>query len=268
MPLRINTNTPALAAQRALRSSNRELAARIERLASSLRVNRAADDAANLAISETVRANIGGLVQGVRNAEQAVNLTQVTEGTLNEVNSILVRMRELAVQASSSTLTDNNRAGLQAEFAQLSAEVDRLTQSTGSAGTTQTFQIGPNATDADRVEISLDALSASGPELNLGNASVATAQSGRTALSGLDQAISRVTAQRADIGALQNRLASSIRSGENALVNIQASESSIRDADIAEEATALARARILNRAATAVLAQANVLPQRVLSLLG
>ena len=130
MPLRVNTNITAITARRALGVNSRTLATRIERLSTGLRINRAADDAAGLTISEGMRAEIGGLTQGVRNAEQATNLSQVAEGALNQVSAILVRMRELAVQAASSTVNNTNRENLQAEFTQLVAEIDRVALST------------------------------------------------------------------------------------------------------------------------------------------
>ena len=126
MPLRVNHNITAITARRALGVNSRTLSTRIERLATGLRINRAADDAAGLAISEGMRAEIGGLTQAVRNAEQATNLTQVAEGALNEVSSMLIRMRELSVQAASSTINDSNRSNLQAEYTQLVAEIDRV----------------------------------------------------------------------------------------------------------------------------------------------
>ena len=266
MPLRINTNVPGLSAQRALRNSTRVIESQIRTLSSGLRINRASDDAALLAVSESLRADISGFATGVRNTEQATNLTQVREGSLNEVSGLLVRMRELAVQASSDTLTSENRSAGQAEFSQLAAEIDRLSQSAPAQGP-QSFQIGGNNTEADRVDIDLEDFSASGPAVNLGTTSIASTGNARQAISQLDQATNQVASQRADIGALQNRLAFSIRSNENALENAQASESTIRDADFAQEVTALTLARIRRQASTALLSQANLIPQRVLSFL-
>ena len=383
MSLRINNNITAMTARRALGVNSRTLATRIERLSTGLRINRAADDAAGLAISEGMRAEIGGLTQGVRNAEQATNLSQVAEGALNQVSAMLIRMRELAVQAASSTVNSNNRANLQAEFSQLIAEIDRVALSTSynntvlltgfgntvsaaastaltssattgvagvtlsgatagsyafldvnsndnqitigngvatqtidigsildndaiggvvatgttavanfdriglilnlddryrdgdldgltlliSQGTGGSFQVGPDNKVVDRIEFGLDDMRASGPELNLNTTSVATLLSARGTITILDLAIDRVASERADIGAIQNRLAFTVASANNAIENIQASESSIRDADIALEVSEFTRAQILTQAATAVLAQANALPQTALSLL-
>ena len=363
MPLRVNTNITAITARRALGVNSRTLATRIERLSTGLRINRAADDAAGLAISEGMRAEIGGLTQGVRNAEQATNLSQVAEGALNQVSAMLVRMRELAVQAASSTVNNTNRENLQAEFTQLVAEIDRVALATsynntvlltgfgntideatstaltasattgvsgvtlsgasastyvfidsdptdnqitvGNGVATQTidigsildndaiggvvatgttavanfdrlgvilnldsryrdgdldgqtivvengtggsFQVGPDNKVVDRIEFGLDDMRASGPELNLNVTSIATLESARSSIPLLDLAIERVASERADIGAIQNRLAFTVASANNAIENIQASESSIRDADVASEVSEFTRAQILTR---------------------
>jgi flagellin len=383
MPLRVNHNITAITARRALGVNSRTLSTRIERLATGLRINRAADDAAGLAIREGMRAEIGGLTQAVRNAEQATNLTQVAEGALNEVSSILIRMRELSVQAASSTINDSNRSNLQAEYTQLVAEIDRVANSTSynntvlltgfgntvsstqstvltasattgvrditvsgagggtysfidasstdrqitlgngvatqtidigsvldqdavggvvatgttavanfdrlgivltldqryrdgdldgqtiqiDAGTGGSFQVGPDNKVVDRIEFGMSDMRASGAELNLNVTSISSLVSAREAISFIDLAISRVANQRADIGAIQNRLAFTVSSANNAIENIQASESSIRDADVAEEISEFTRAQILTQAATSVLAQANAIPQSALSLL-
>ena len=385
MTLRVNNNIAALNSRRHLNSNNRVLNVRLERLASGLKLNRAADDAAGLSVREGMRAEISGLKVNVSNAEQATNLIQTAEGSLNEVNAILVRMRELAVQSSSSTVTDLNREAIQAEFTQLTSEIDRIAQATqynnqtlltgfgnaidatstaltasattgvtgiavsgASAGTytfadsgsdgeitlgngtvTQTiriatlldgsdvatgtqivanfdrigvqvtlagpevsdatgaytdgdlntqnivvnsgtggsFQVGPSDSAFNRIEVNVPDMSATGQTLNLTTAAVATISSSRTAITSIDQAITAVAQQRGDLGAFQNRLAFTIGYTENEIENIQASEASISDADIAAEVTSFTRAQILSQAATAMLAQANVLPQNALALL-
>lgn len=332
-----------------------------------------------------MRAEISGLKVNVSNAEQATNLIQVAEGSLNEVNAILVRMRELAVQSSSSTVTDLNRESIQAEFTQLTTEIDRIAQATqynnqtlltgfgnevdststaltasnntgvtgiavsgAAAGTyvfadsgsdgeitlgngtvTQTiriatlldgsdvatgsqivanfdrlgvqvtlagpsvsnatgaytdgdldtenivvteatggsFQVGPTDNAFNRIEVNVADMSATGTELNLTTAAVSTISSSRSAITAVDGAITAVAQQRGDLGAFQNRLAFAISYTENEIENIQASEASISDADIASEVTSFTRAQILSQAATAMLAQANVLPQNALALL-
>jgi len=265
----VNTNPSSNTAQRLLRLNAADLRARLERLSSGLRVNRAADDAAALAVSEGLRAELAGAGAGVRNAEMAVNQLRSAEGSLNETSGMLIRMRELAHQASNSTLSSSNRQAIQSEFNQLSAEVDRQAASAASAfpeGPVATIQVGGGTTEADRLEISVPEASAS--SLGIEGTSVSsTADAGR-ALTSIDQAISSVTAARGQLGAFENRLNSSIRSTENASENLLASESALRDADIAAESSALARAQTLTQANLAALRQANRLPGQTLNLLG
>ena len=436
MPLRVNNNIAAINSSRHLNANNRVLSTRLERLASGLKLNRASDDAAGLSVREGMRAEIGGLKQSVENSEHAPNLIQVAEGSLNEVNAILVRMRELAVQSSNSTVTDNNRASIQAEFTQLTEEIDRIAEATtynnqtlltgfgnnviaadttyaaddyevrngtknaddaragstalkdaadtgvtdvrisgaqigtytfvdfkhdqtaddgtvtpvnddiadgitvnthgeitlGNGTVTQTidlntmldgddvavettivanfdrlgiqvtlagemvdgdmtiaysdgdlngktivvddrtggsFQVGSTDNSFNVIEVGILDMMATGDVLNLGGSAVSVADisSARGAITSLDLAINKVADQRNDLGANQNRLAYAISWTENEIENIQASEATISDADIAEEVTAFTRAQILSQAATAMLAQANVLPQNALALL-
>ncbi len=399
MPLRVNNNIIALNTRRQLLINNRQLATRVERLSSGLRINRAADDAAGLSVSEGMRAEISGFRQAVKNAEHGTNLIQTAEGALNEVNAILIRMRELAVQSASSTLNDSNRTALNAEVVQLVTEIDRIASTTsyngvsllngfgntisqdlvassalasattgiidvsitsadagnyvfiddvatdnqitlgngvatqtidigpaldtdtavgglgvvatGSAivanfdrlgvqltlsgqrnstltspaidgyrdgeldgltltigsGTGGSFQIGPDDGAVHRLEVNITDMSATGVNLNLDGISISTLESSRGVISGIDLAIQKVASVRGDLGAIQNRLGYTIRSLENAVENVSASESSIRDADIAEEVSAFTRAQILVQSSTALLAQANAIPQNALSLL-
>ena len=397
MPLRVNNNITAINTRRQLLINNRELAVRIERLSSGLRINRAADDAAGLSVSEGMRAELVGFRQAVRNAEHGTNLLQTAEGALNEVSAILIRMRELAVQAASATLNDNNRSALNAETVQLVAEIDRIANSTsynnttllsgfgntvsldvtvstalasnttgaadvaitgaasgtytfidtdatdnqitlGNGVTTQTIdigpaldtdgavggvvatsssivanfdrlgvqltlagqrdagssipasdgyrdgeldgltivvdagtggslQIGPDNRATDRFEVSIKDMRATGVYLNLSGISVSTLVSARDAIPTLDLAVDSVARQRGDLGAIQNRLGFTTRALENAIENVQASESSIRDADVADEVSSFTRAQILVQSSTALLAQANAIPQNALTLL-
>jgi len=386
MPLRVNSIIAALNARRHLNTNNRVLEDKLQRLATGLRVNRAADDAAGLSIREGFRAELSGLRVNVSNAEQATNLLQTAEGSLNEINAIMIRMRELATQSASSTVTDQNRESIQAEFSQLSQEIDRIASATtynsqvllrgfgntvstslssavtasdtsgitdirlsgapggtyvfedtgadsaitlGNGTITQTirigtildgtvaatgtqivanfdrlginvvlagadvagatgdytdgdldgqtivveaatggsFQVGPTNASFNRIEVNVRDMSASGVNLNLGIASVGSLTTARSAMGTIDQAITVVSQQRGDLGAFQNRLGFAISYTENEIENIQASEASISDADIALEVTEFTRAQILSQAATAMLAQANVLPQNALALL-
>jgi flagellin len=355
-------------------------------LSSGLRVNRAADDAAGLSVREGMRAELSGLRQNVLNAEQGSNLLQVAEGSLNEINAMLIRMRELSVQSASSTVNGLNRESIQAEFNQIIQEIDRISLSTTyndqvlltgfgnaidttstvltasdtsgvagvkisgassgtytfidngsdaeitlgngtitqtinvgqildtnlnvatgttavanfdrlgiqvtlagsgvanatgsyvdgdldtqtlivSAGTGGSFQVGPDDGINNRIEVSIDDMRASGPRLNLNTTSVATLNSSRGSISQIDEAINKVSGQRGDLGAVMNRLAFTISFTENSIENIQNSEASISDADIAFEVSRFTRAQVLSQASTAMLAQANVVPQTALSLL-
>lgn len=385
MPLRVNNNIAAINSRRQLNANNRDLSTRLERLSSGLRINRAADDAAGLSVREGMRAEISGLKMNVLNAEQGSNLLQVAEGSLNEINAMLIRMRELAVQSASSTVNDSNRESIQAEYTQLIQEIDRIAQSTtyndqvlltgfgntvdatstalttsnttgvssikisgastgtytfgdtaddseitlGNGTVTQTiriatmldgsdvatgtttvanfdrlgvqvtlaganvsnatgnysdgdldgttivvdsstggsFQVGPDDGINNRIEVGIQDMRASGAILNLNTTAVGTLDSSRAAITEIDQAIFKVSNQRGDLGAFMNRLAFTISFTENEIENIQNSEASISDADVAAEVTAFTRAQILSQAATSMLAQANVVPQSALSLL-
>ncbi|MFA6107355.1 MAG: flagellin [Candidatus Latescibacterota bacterium] len=386
MPLRVNNNIAAINSRRRLNANNKDLNLRLERLSSGLRVNRAADDAAGLSVREGMRAEISGLKMDVQNAEQGTNLMQVAEGSLNEVNAMLIRMRELAVQSASSTVNDLNRESIQAEYTQIIQEIDRIsnsttyndqvlltgygnhvdsvstavtasntsgvsdvkisgassgtytfvdgagdneitlgngvitqtisvgqildsngavatgttvvanfdrlgmqvtlaghnvTNATGSyadgdldgqtiivaAGTGGSFQVGPDDGINNRLEISIIDMRASGVNLNVSVTSVADISSSRSAITQIDQAITKVSNQRGELGAWMNRLAFTVAYTENSIENIQNSEASISDADVAAEVTSFTRAQILSQAATAMLAQANAVPQTALALL-
>ncbi len=387
MALSINSNQSALNVRRNLNASTRELSTSLERLSSGLRINRAADDPAGLSVREGLRAESSGLQASARNAEQATNLIQTAEASLNEVNAILVRMRELAVQSASGTISDSNREAVQTEFTQLSNEIDRIAQATtfnrqvlltgfgntvsaassaiaasdttgvtnvsisgAEAGTftfvdaggdgdltlgngtlTQTislgtvldgdvvatgtkvvanfdrlgiqvtlagvdatgatgaftdggldgyelvvkegtgasFQIGPIDSNFNRVELSIPDLTATGTELNLSSTSVTTQTTAQSAITEVDSAITRVSQERGNLGAVQNRLSFNLSATENRLEQVQAAESTISDTDIAEEVTKLTRAQVLSQGASALLAQAQgIQATSVLTLLG
>lgn len=386
MPLRVNNNIAAINARRHLNSNTRVLSQKLERLSSGLRLNRASDDPAGLSVREGMRSEIQGLKMNVFNSQTATNQLQVAEGSLNEVNGILIRMQELATESSNSTLTNENRESVQAEYSALISEIDRIAQATvynnqtmltgygntvstggttvtlsnasgvtntrisgaqtgtylfqdssgddsqvtlgngtvtqtidlgtildgttvatgtqvvanfdrlgieltlaganaegatGSytdgnldgqtvvidAGTGGSFQVGPKDQAFNRIETNIVDMRASGNVLNLNTSSVSTITTSRSAITAIDGAITAVSRQRGSLGAVQNRLAFAIAYTENEIENIQASEASISDADIASEVTAFTRAQILSQAATAMLAQANVLPQNAFALL-
>ena len=385
MPLRINTNLSALNLGRQLSQNVKAVDNSLERLSSGLRINRAADDAAGLSIREGLRAELSGLNVSISNASQASNLVHTAESSLAEVNTVLLRMRELAVQSSSSSLTDSDRSSVQAEFSELTSEIDRIASATvfnsqtlltgfgnsvdptssavstsnltgvnkitlsgapagtftftdtigdseltlsngtlsqtldlgtildeGSVATgTQvianfdrlgiqvtlagpqvpeatgdfadgdlnsaeivvlegsggSFQIGSTDNAANRLELSIPDLRATGSELNLSGANVSSRATSQSAITSVDIAITRVAQERGNLGATQNRLHFAVSFTEKAIEKVSAAESSISDADVAAEITKLTRSQLLVQVGTAILAQANVQPQTALLLL-
>ncbi len=272
--MRINTNISALNAWKNLSVTDNLMAKSLEKLSSGYRINRAADDAAGLAISERMRAQISGLRQATRNAQDGISLIQTAEGALNETHSILQRMRELAVQAANGTVSDEDRAAIQLEIDALIDEVDRIaTQTTfngmkiidgslSNAGIT--IHIG--AGSADTVNFGISGMtSAVDGGLSIQGINVST--SAPEAISALDGAIQTVADERAQLGALQNRFEHTINNLNTAAENLAAAESRIRDVDMALEMASFTRHQILLQAGTAMLAQANIRPQSVLNLL-
>lgn len=275
MGLRINTNIASLTAQRALAQVTDRIGVHFRRLATGLRITGAADDAAGLAISERLRAQIRSIDQAKRNAADGISLVQTGEGALNEVGGILLRLRELAVQSANGTVSSQDRATLDEEFRSLVAEVDRIGRSTEFNGiklldgsnTTVLFQIGIGITNGiDTLAATLTPVLATGLGLDVLGVTNAGAATG--ALATLDAAIDSVSRVRGRFGAAQNRLESTIRYLGAQAENLTAAESRIRDVDIAQETAALVRDQILQQATIAVLAQANAQPQLVLRLLG
>lgn len=276
MGLRINTNTASLNAQRNLGGSKTGLDRSLERLSSGFRINRAGDDAAGLAISENLRAQIRGLKQASRNAQDGVSLIQVAEGALNEVSSILIRLRELAVQAASDTIGPVERQFLNVEYDQLVSEIDRIadgtefngTQLLSGTGSILDFQVGTrNDPNIDRLSFDASKADANAAALGINLTSVADKASAQNSLSAIDSAIVQVSAMRADFGAIQNRLMSTISNLSVSLENISAANSRIRDVDVAEETAELTKNNILLQAGTSVLAQANQSANSALTLL-
>jgi len=285
MPVRIFNNIPSLNAQRILGLNNDRLAVSVERISSGLRINRAADDAAGLAISEALRSDIRALRQAVRNANDGISLINVTEGALNEQSSILIRLRELSSQASTGTVGSTERQTIQLEFDALRSEIDRIADTTAfngqklvdgslastvSSGSQILIQVGLDSGVDSRInlntQVNLTAVNAS--SLLIAELSLTTAAGALTALDVINNAISSITQSRGKVGAVQNRLVRTISNLSISVENLQAAESSIRDADIAEEVAVLTRNQILVQAATAMVGQANLIPQSVLQLLG
>lgn len=278
MGLRINTNVPSLTAQRNLRTNRAALDRNLERLSSGSRINRAGDDAAGLAISETLRAQIRGISQAERNAQDGISMVQVAEGALSEVANLLIRMRELAVQASSDTVGPNERRFLDVEYQQAMQEIDRIANSTEYNGvkllngTAPVFeiQIGTrNDPTIDRVRLFDSAATDSNPiALGINLTSMADKAGAQNSLSALDGALAQVNRVRAEFGAVQNRLQSVISNIMISRENLATANSRIRDTDLAEEVSDLTKNQILMQAGVSVLSQANSALKSTLSLLG
>lgn len=273
MGLRVNTNVASLNAQRNLTLSTSKLNRSLERLSSGLRINRASDDAAGLAISERFRAEIRSLAQAERNANDGVSLLQIAEGALNETSGILIRLRELAVQAANGTLGTEERNALNEEFQAQIAEIDRIaavtefngTQVLNGTGASITFQVGADNTSNDQITVTgVDATSSG---IGVASLSITTASGAQSALDALTTAINSVASLRGQFGAAQNRLESAIRSIQIAIENTSAAESRIRDVDVASETAELTKNQVLQQAGVSVLAQANTSTQAVLRLL-
>jgi len=273
MGLRINTNTASLNAQRNLSQTTTNLQRSMERLSSGLRITRASDDAAGLAISERLRAEVRSLQQAQRNAMDGISMLQVAEGAMNETSSTLIRLRELAIQSANGTLGAGERTVLNTEFQDLLAEIDRVAAVTEFNGTplldgsaaTVNFQVGVNATVND--VISVTGVDATTTGLGLVALAVDTDINASAALATLDTAIDSVSTLRAGFGTAQNRLESTIRSIAVSVENTAAAESRIRDVDVAAETAILTRNQVMQQAGIAVLAQANVSSQSALALL-
>ncbi len=271
----INTNLQSINAQRNVASSQLSLAVSMQRLSSGLRVNSAKDDAAGLAISERMNAQVRGMNVAVRNANDGISLAQTAEGATAKVGDALQRMRELAVQSANGTNNEGDRDNLQTEFAQLQAEVTRLIDGTKfndqnllNAATTFTFQVGAGTDATDTIDVDMTDLST---DVNTPVAALdisgADATGATAAIDALDDAIDAVTTARADFGAVQNRFESVISNLMVSSENLTASRARIVDADFAVETAALSRAQILQQAGTAMVAQANQQPSQVLQLL-
>lgn len=277
MGLRITTNVSALNAQKNLYMTQINANKSMARLASGQRINQAADDAAGLAISENLKGLIRGLRQANRNANDGISLVQIAEGSLNEVSNMLIRLRELGVQAASDTIGDTERKFLDVEYQQLKSEIQRVTESTqyngfdllnGTGGVID-IQVGvQNDAFKDRISFNAGAANATVEALGLVTESVDSKDMAQRSLSIIDEALTSVNAIRANFGAMQNRLQST---SSNLLIydeNMSAANSRIRDTDVAAESSEMARNNILIQAGVSTLAQANQLPQLALKLLG
>ncbi|WP_286089138.1 flagellin [Enterobacter sichuanensis] len=270
----INTNLLSLTTQNNLNKSQSSLGTAIERLSSGLRINSAKDDAAGQAIANRMTAQIKGMTQAARNANDGISMAQTAEGSLNEINNNLQRVRELAVQASNGTNSTSDLASLQDEVTARLEEIDRVAGKTdfngikllnGSAGASGVVKIQVGANDQDTIDLDLSGAKADSTTLGVKNINLKSMQS--TDLATIDAAIATVDKARSGLGAVQNRFTSAINNLNNTSNNLSAAQSRIQDADYATEVSNMSRAQILQQAGTSVLSQANQVPQTVLSLL-
>ena len=273
MAMSINTNTLSLTTQRNLDGNQSALATSMQRLSSGLRVNTSKDDAAGMAIASRMETQIRGMAVAQRNAQDAISLVQVAEGAIGRVSDMLQRMRELAVQSANATNATADRANLDAEFQQLAQEVTRTVANTrfngidiiaSGAGTTN-YQVGPNSTD--QVAVVTVNLSNTSALTSVTSGAVTTAAAASTAMANIDTALTLVNTQRAMYGAVQNRFEAMIQVLQVNTENTAAAKGRIMDTDFAAETANLSRAQILQQAASAMVAQANSMPQQVLQLL-
>ena len=273
--MRINNNVMAFNANRNLQNSNGRLGKSLEKLSSGFRINRAGDDAAGLVISQKLRAEVSGLKQATRNSQDGISLVQTAEGALGEVHNMLNRMRDLAVQAANDTNDASARTAIDAEMDALVSEVGRIGTDTtfgGAAifsGTALNFQVGSEGDSGNAIAVTVGALTTA----NVGGADisgldVSSHAAARTSIETLDTAIAGISTSRGTLGATQNRLESTVRNLQVTSENLAASESRIRDTDMAEEMVNFTKNQILQQAGTAMLGQANAIPQSVLRLLG
>ena len=284
MPIRIFNNIASINSQRILGANNDRLAKSVERISSGIRINRAADDAAGLAISEGLRSDIRATRQAVRNANDGISVINITEGALNEQASILIRLRELASQASTGTVGSTERQTIQLEFDALRLEIDRIAATTEfngqklvdgslassvSSGNQIFIQVGIDSSADSRINLntSINLTAVTSSSLSIDTLSVTSSEGALSALDSINTSIATVTQGRGKVGAVQNRLARTISNLSITVENLVAAESQMRDADIAHEVALLTRNQILVQASTAMVGQANLIPQSVLQLL-
>ncbi|MEO0479390.1 MAG: flagellin [Planctomycetota bacterium] len=274
MGLRINTNLSALTARRNLDTATNQISDSFRKLSSGLRIQRASDDATGLAVSERLRAQIRSLEQARRNAGEGISLAQTAEGALDEISSVLLRLRELSSQAQNGTVSSADKQVLDDEFQSLVSEVDRIAATSEyggisllNASSTVALQVGSNAATVDSVTITLQSTTASALTLDSLDLTITGTGGPGDAIAAIDAAIDEVTEYRGSLGAISSRLTYTIDNLANSVDNLSAAESRIRDVDVAEETARLTQAQVLQQTALAILAQANVQPQVALSLL-
>ncbi len=276
MALVLQTNVASLEAQKNLSSTQHSLQTNFQRLSSGYRINSAADDASGLAISESLRSQVGSFTVAERNANNAISMAQTAEGSLGQIASTLGRMRELAVQGANGDLGSTDRDFLQTEFTALSSEIDRIAGSSkyngkdllGGAATSIDFQVGINNSSADKIAVSFGGVSLADLKLDTTAVSGSDATNSLAAIDSVDAAQTTLSTMRAGYGAAMNRLQTTVSNIQTFRSNLSAANSRIRDADVAEEAAQMSRNQVLQQAGAAVLAQANQSPQVALKLLG
>ncbi len=268
----INNNIASMGAQSALHQSNYGIQKSIEKLSTGLRINRASDDAAGLSVSENLRAQVKGLKMADRNAQDGISAMQVAEGSLNEVSSIMQRMRELSVEASTETLTNTDRGYLNQEFSQLTSEIDRIVnvsefngiQLLDGSWTSKDVQVGANNSANDRLTTTITSITTA--SLGINSSTIDTTTNAKNAIDSLDDSIDSVNSQRSNIGAYVNRLEHTVTNLKNSALNMQAAESQVRDVDVGNEMANFTKLQILSQAGTSMLSQSNQLPQGALGL--
>ena len=276
MALVLQTNVASLDAQKNLASTQHSLQTNFQRLSSGYRINSAADDASGLAISESLRSQVGSFTVAERNANNAVSMAQTAEGSLGQISGIMGRMRELAVQGANGDLGTTDRDYLQTEFTALSSEIDRIANSSkyngkdllAGAATDITFQVGINNSSSDQIKVSFGGVSLADLKLDKTSVSGADSTNALAAIDAVDAAQTSASTMRAGYGAAMNRLQTTVSNIQTFRSNLSAANSRIRDADVAEEAAQMSRNQVLQQAGAAVLAQANQSPQVALKLLG
>ncbi|MDO6774749.1 flagellin [Shewanella sp. 3_MG-2023] len=273
MAITVNTNVTSMKAQKNLSASTQGLATSMERLSSGLRINSAKDDAAGLAISNRLDSQVRGLDVGMRNANDAISIAQISEGAMQEQTNMLQRMRDLTIQSENGANSTQDLKAIKAEMDELASEISEIGKNTafgetklldGSFGTGKSFQVGHQSNE----KITISVQTSNATSLSVSSLSNSTAASRSTALDKIDKAIATIDSQRADLGAKQNRLAHNIANSANTQANVADAKSRIVDVDFAKETAAMTKNQVLQQTGSSMLAQANQLPQVALSLLG
>lgn len=277
MGLRIATNIASQSVQKNLKEVSNAGNAQLEKLSSGKRITKASDDAAGLAIATNLEAQTKGLRQATRNANDGISLVQTAEGGLNETSNILVRLRELTIQAASDTVGESERGFLDKEYQQLNVEIDRISESTvfngsqllnGKGKGTMDFQVGAFAGEQNKIQFDSSTTDSSASSIGVSGTSISEKDSALDAITNVDEAIAKVSGQRADLGSIQSRLASTVKNLETQTINQDSARSVIQDVDVAEASASLASNNVVKNAAVSTLAQANQIPMSALRLIG